>query len=323
MNFKLALTYALGLFGPTVDANSSMITIDGSSTVFPIMEAVAEEFGKENPSIRVTVGTSGTGGGFKKFCAGETDISNASRPIKSTEMEACKKNGIDFVELPVAYDGITVVVSQKNKDLDCLTTAELKKLWEPNSTITTWNQLRPEFQKSPVKLFGPGADSGTFDYFTEAVNGKEDVIRKDFTPSEDDNVLVKGVFSSTNALGYFGIAYFEANKTKLKAVKIDNGQGCIAPNNETIQTGTYAPLSRPLFIYVSVKSLKKPEVEKFANWSLTKAAPLVNSVGYVALNPSVYTLALGRLKTRTLNSVFTAANKELGQNLEALYKPQK
>ena len=244
--------------GKTIAGNRKLINVDGSSTVFPITEAVAEEFQIEHKDIMVTVGISGTGGGFKKFGRGETDISDASRPIKASEADLCVQNGIEYIELPVAYDGLAVMVNPKNDWVDYLTVKELKKLWEPEAqkTITKWNQIRPEWPDKEIHLYGPGVDSGTFDYFTEAINGKSGASRGDFTASEDDNVLVQGIATDKYALGFFGLAYYEHNKDKLKLVPIDdekddNGKGSILPSMETVNNSTYQPLARPIFIYVS------------------------------------------------------------------------
>src|SRR5512137_2597256 len=249
-----ALALGLMAFAAPQRAHAqAAIKIDGSSTVFPISEAVAEEFQiQKRGKVRVTVGMSGTGGGFKKFCRGETDISNASRPISAEEMEACRKAGIKYIELPVAYDALTVVVNPANTWAKTLTVAELKKMWEPaaQGRITTWKQVNGSFPAEKLMLFGPGADSGTFDYFTEAINGKAKASRGDFTASEDDNTLVQGVENNKSALGYFGFAYYAAHKDKLRAVPIDGGKGPVAPSIETVINGTYSPLSRPLFIYV-------------------------------------------------------------------------
>src|SRR5512134_630002 len=239
--------------------------IDGSSTVFPVTEAVAEDFQKaKKQQVKVTVGISGTGGGFKKFCRAETDISNASRPILKSEMADCQKAGVEYIELPVAFDALTVVVNPKNAFIKQLTVAEMRKIWEPSAQgkVTRWSQVNPQWPDQPMKLFGPGADSGTFDYFTEAVVGKSKSSRGDFTASEDDNVLVQGVANDRNALGYFGFAYYIENQKKLKAVAIDGGKGPVLPSAKSVEDGTYQPLSRPIFIYVSKKSLdSKPEVK--------------------------------------------------------------
>ena len=265
-----------------------VITLDGSSTVFPIAEAVAEEFQRANAGTRVTVGTSGTGGGFEKFCRGETDISNASRPIKSTEADKCRAAGVDYVEIPVAYDGLSVVVNPKNTWASSMTVAELKRLWQPEAqgTITKWSQLRAGWPDREIRLYGPGTDSGTFDYFTEAVNGKAQASRGDYTQSEDDNVLVQGVAGDEGALGYFGFAYYEENKDRLKLVAIDGGKGGgpVLPSIETVRNGTYAPLSRPMFMYVSKAKMQRPEVKAFVDFLLAQGSKLVGDVGYIALN---------------------------------------
>ncbi|MEL7037048.1 MAG: PstS family phosphate ABC transporter substrate-binding protein [Cyanobacteria bacterium J06592_8] len=270
------------------------VKIDGSSTVYPITEAVAEEFQKANKgATRVTVGISGTGGGFKKFCTGQTDISNASRPIKSSEAEACKNAGINYIELPVAYDAITVVV-HPNNPISSISAAELKKMWEPaaQGKVMKWNQVNSSWPDQALKLFGPGADSGTFDYFTEEIVGESQASRTDYTPSEDDNVLVQGVSRDPGALGYFGYAYYENNKGKLKALAIDG----VKPSLETVNNGSYKPLSRPIFIYVSTNALKRPEVKAFVQYYLQNSAKLSQEVGYVALPSQMQQQALGRLQ---------------------------
>ncbi len=267
---------------------SGTIAIDGSSTVYPITEAVAEEFQKEHRKVQVIVGISGTGGGFKRFTAGETDISNASRPIKDVEAEQAAANGIEYIELKVAFDGLSVMVNPQNTWVDYLTVEELKKIWEPESTITKWNQIRSEWPKEPIQLYGPGTDSGTFDYFTEAIVGEEDASRADYTASEDDSVLVMGIAGDRNALGYFGYAYYVENTDKLKLVAIDSGNGPVLPSEQTINDGTYSPLSRPIFIYVSKKALDRPEVQEFVRFYLVKAPILVPQVGYVALPQADY-----------------------------------
>lgn len=275
---------------------SGQVSIDGSSTVYPISEAVAEEFMAANEGkVRVTVGLSGTGGGFKRFCAGETDISNASRPIKDSEKEQCAASNIEFLEFPVASDGLTVAVNPANTFVQCLTVAELKKIWEPGSTVKNWSDVRAGLPNREIKLYGPGTNSGTFDYFTEAINGKEDASRADYTASEDDNVLVQGVEGDAEALGYFGYAYYKENATKLKAVGIDNGAGCVLPSEETVRNTTYKPLSRPLMIYVSKPALARPEVRAFVKFYLENSATLVPQVGYVALEDSKYQEDLAKL----------------------------
>lgn len=275
---------------------SGSITADGSSTVYPITEAVAEEFGRENEGrVRVTVGLSGTGGGFKRFCAGEIDISNASRPIKDSEKELCEQNQVTYTEIPVAYDGLSVVVHPSNNFVQCLTTDELKKIWSPGSTVKRWSEVRSGFPDQEIKLYGPGTNSGTFDYFTEAIAGKSGASRADYTASEDDNVLVQGVAGDQPSLGYFGFAYYQENKERVKLVAVDGGSGCVTPTEETIKNGTYKPLSRPLFVYVSSKAMGRPEVRAFIDFYLAHAAELVPSVGYVALEPAQYQEEAGKL----------------------------
>jgi len=277
------------------------IKVDGSSTVFPITEAVAEEFGKQG-GAKVMVGISGTGGGFKRFCRGETDISDASRPIKQKEVDSCREGGVQYVEFEVAYDGLAVVVHPKNTWVDYLTVAELKKIWEPSAqgVVTKWNQVRPGFPQRALELFGPGTDSGTFDYFTEAVNGKSGSSRGDYTASEDDNVLVEGVATNEGGLGYFGLAYYEENKDKLKVVPIKKSAGgdAVAPSQKTVREGSYMPLSRPLLIYVNKRSLKtKPAVKKFVQYYLKHAATLSQEVGYVPLADSEYEDTLRKIQS--------------------------
>lgn len=268
---------------------SGRITADGSSTVFPVSEAVAEEFMTESGgSVQVTVAMSGTGGGFKRFCGGEVDIANASRPIKDSEREECTKNGVEFIELPVALDGLAVLVNPANTFVQCLTVAELKKIWEPESQIRNWSQVRAGFPNQPLKLYGPGTNSGTFDYFTESVMGKEDASRSDYTASEDDNVLVTGISGDVNALGYFGYAYYAENRTKMRAVAVDAGQGCVEPTPQTVEGGQYKPLSRPLLIYVKKASLKRPEVAEFVRFYVESAPELVGQVGYIPLSAARY-----------------------------------
>jgi len=302
---------------------SGTIKVDGSSTVYPITEAVAEEFQKKNPGVRVTVGISGTGGGFKKFAAGETDISDASRPIKKTEADAGRAHGINYIELPVAFDALTVVVHPSNTWAATMTVADLKKIWEPaaQGKITRWNQVRPNWPDRPIKLYGAGADSGTFDYFTDAINGKEKACRGDYTASEDDNVLVNGVSRDPNALGFFGLAYYLENKAKLKAVRIDdgdtsNGAGAVGPSIETVIKGTYQPLARPIFIYVKQQSATRVEVRAFVDFYLANAASLVKEVGYVPLPASTYKKAQARWQKRTTGSVFKEGGSTVGVELE-------
>lgn len=301
----------------------TVIKIDGSSTVFPITEAVAEEFQKtKKGAVRVTVGISGTGGGFKKFCRGEIDISNASRPILKQEMEACGKAGIKYIELPVAFDALTVVVNPKNDWVKQMTVAELKTIWEPaaQGKITKWKQVNPNWPDKPLKLFGAGSDSGTFDYFTEAVVGKAKSSRGDYTASEDDNVLVQGVARDVNALGYFGFAYFEENRDKLKAVPIVNPKGkAVAPTLEAVVAGEYQPLSRPIFIYVNAQSAEKPAVKDFIEFYLKNAKPLVKEVKYIPLSDADYKHALDNFAKRKTGTAF-GGEAEVGVKVSDLLK---
>jgi phosphate transport system substrate-binding protein len=295
------------------------IKIDGSSTVFPISEAFAEEFQiQKRGKVRVTVGVSGTGGGFKKFCRGETDMANASRPISAEEMENCRKAGVKYMEIPVAFDALTVVVNPANTWAKTLTVAELRKMWEPSAQgrIMAWNQVNAKFPKEKLMLFGPGADSGTFDYFTEAVNGKAKASRGDFTASEDDNTLVQGVENNKNALGYFGFAYYAAHKDKLTAVAIDNGKGPVLPSLENVTNGSYNPLSRPLFVYVRDTSAKRPEVREFVQFMM-KNGELVSEVGYLPLPQSAYDLAWKHFQAGKLGTVF-GGHAKVGITIEQL-----
>jgi phosphate transport system substrate-binding protein len=302
---------------------AGLVKIDGSSTVFPITEAVAEEFQKaQKGTVKVTVGISGTGGGFKKFCRGETDISDASRPILEKEMADCRAAGIKYIELPVAFDALTVVANPKNTELKQITVAELKTMWAPDAQgkVLNWNQVNPAWPAKPLKLFGPGADSGTFDYFTEAVVGKSKSSRGDFTASEDDNVLVQGVSRDTGALGYFGFAYYAENKDKLKAVPVVNGKGqAVLPSLESVMNGSYEPLSRPIFIYVNAKSLERPEVKEFVEFYLREAAPLVKEVKYVPLTPADYKHALENFNKRKTGTAF-GGHAEVGVLVAELLK---
>ncbi|CAN5625267.1 PstS family phosphate ABC transporter substrate-binding protein [soil metagenome] len=288
---------ACGNDGSTSDGQlSGTVEIDGSSTVFPITEAVAEEYGAETGgSVRVLVGQSGTGGGFKRFCAGETPISNASRHISDSERELCGQNGVDFIEMQVAIDGLAVVVHPQNSWVECLTVEELRRVWEPGSQINSWAQVREGFPDDAVKLYGPGTNSGTFDYFTEVIMGQERAIRPDFTASEDDNVLVQGVAGDRSALGYFGYAYFAENSSRLKAVAVDNGAGCVMPTPDNVLSGAYAPLSRPLFIYVNRAALQRPEVAGFVRFYMEHAPVLVGEVGYVPADAASYSENISKI----------------------------
>lgn len=305
-------------------AQTPIIKMDGSSTVFPITEAMAEEFQAfKKGKVRVTVGISGTGGGFKRFCRGETDFQNASRPILASEMEACRKAGIQFFEIPVAYDATVVVVHPKNSFLKEITVGELKKIWEPaaQGRITTWNQVNPKWPNTKIKLFGAGADSGTFDYFTEAIVGKAKSSRGDYTASEDDNTLVTGISQDVNSLGYLPLAYFSENQTKLKAVAVvaSPGRAGVLPSRQTVEDGTYTPLSRPVFIYVSSKSWQRSEVKEFAEFYIQNAVGIVPEVKYVALPQAAYNLSLQNLQKNKLGTVFKG-HSEVGLKIEDLLK---
>lgn len=307
---KSAALFVAGVMsiGSIAQAQDKTIKADGSSTVAPVTVAVAEQFQAENKGIKVTVGVSGTGGGMKKFVRGELDIANASRPIKPDEVKAAKEAGIDFVELPVAFDALTVVINKDNAFAKTMTVADLKKIWSPDAQdkVKTWKDVRPEWPDTPLKLFGPGADSGTFEYFTEAIVGKAKSSRADFTPSEDDNVLVQGVVGDKGGLGYFGMAYYLANKDKLTAVAIDNGKGkAVLPTEDAVADGTYLPLSRPIFIYINKKSLdSKPEVKQFAEFYMKKGPEFVSKVKYVPLPDTVYEKNLEKVAKGTTGTIF-------------------
>ena len=282
------------------------IQIDGSSSVYPITEAVAEEYRNLHRDIRVTVGVSGTGGGFKKFARGETDISNASRPISKKEIEACLKNNIQFIEIPIAYDGLAIVVNTSNEFVDYLTVAELKTIWEPaaQEKIKSWKQVRESFPDQPLRLYGAGTASGTYDYFTQAIVGKAKSSRGDYTASEDDNVLVQGVSTDKGALGYFGLAYYKENKSKLKLVPVMTDAGPVYPTDSTVKNGLYTPLSRPEFIYVNAHAAETKVVMDFIKFYLENASGLVTEVGYVPLPDEVYQLAYKRFLKRKHGSMF-------------------
>ncbi len=271
-----------------VDELRGTVSLDGSSTVYPISEAIAEEFLSVAPRVRVTVGVSGTGGGFKKFLSREIDINDASRTIKNSEVEEARANGIDYLEIPVAFDGLSVVVNPNNTWVDYLTVDELRMIWQPGSMVDSWDDIRPNWPQLPIRLYGPGTDSGTFDYFTEAVNGESGASRPDYTASEDDNVLVQGISGDENALGFFGYAYYVENQDNLKIVPIDEGNGPVAPTAQSINDGTYSPLSRPIFVYLNTDSLARPEVRSFVDFYIDNAAGIANEVGYIELPEEMY-----------------------------------
>lgn len=319
--FKIATMIAAIFSMSAVHAAEKIVRIDGSSTVYPITEAVAEDF-QAAKKIKVTVGISGTGGGFKKFCRGETDISEASRPILKKEMDACKEAGVQYIELPVAYDGLTVVVNKNNDFIKTLSVDELKKIWEPSAQgkIKTWKQVNAAWPDTPLKLFGAGSDSGTFDYFTEAIVGKAKSSRGDYTASEDDNVLVQGVQSDKGALGYFGYAYFEENQDKLKAIPIvaKKGAAAVEPSVENVKNGTYQPLSRPLFIYVNATTAAfKPEVKAFIDYYLANAPKLVAEVKYIPLPSNEYAAVTKHWKALKAGTGFDGT-PEVGVKIEEL-----
>jgi len=314
----LVLSVAMLLSFSVANFAVKLIKIDGSSTVYPITEAIAEEFQKVNKDIKVIVGISGTGGGFKKFTTNQTDISDASRPIKTSEQKQARLNGIDYIELPIAYDGLTVVVNKNNKFIDKMTVAELKKLWEPaaQNVVTKWSQVRDSWPAEKIKLYGPGTDSGTFEYFTEAICGAVGKIRGDYTPSVNPNVQVQGVAGDKNALGFFGLAYYVENMDKLRAVPIDGGNGPVEPTYETVQTGKYQPLSRPLFIYVNTRSLGKEEVQKFVEFYLDNVSKIAKEVGYIALPENAYELVKKKFAERKTGTTFKGA--KVGVSVEEL-----
>lgn len=321
----LKLTLASAVLGSFLSlgsftARAETIRIDGSSTVYPITEAVAEEFQKiKKGAVRVTVGIAGTGGGFKKFCRGEIDVSNASRPILKKEMDDCYMQGIKFIEVPIAYDALTVVIHPSNTWATTMTVAELKKIWEPGAQgiITKWNQVRPEWPDKPIKLYGAGSDSGTFDYFTEAIVGKTKSSRGDYTASEDDNVLVQGVANDPNALGYFGYAYYSENQSKVKAVAINAKAAGVLPSPETVINGTYIPLARPIFIYISAKSLSKPDVKEFVNFYLKNAPTLSKQVKYIPLPAAAYAHDEGLVQNAKVGTAF-GGSPQVGLKIEEI-----
>lgn len=321
----IGLIVLLGLFSSCFKTYEGKINIDGSSTVYPLTEAVSEEFREVKPDVRVTVGVSGTGGGFKKFLRNELDISNASRPISASEIAAAKEANIEFIELPVSYDGLAVVVSPLNDFVDYLTVAELHKMWGPESQgkITNWNQIRAEWPDRPLNLYGAGTSSGTYDYFTEAINGKAKASRGDYTASEDDNVLVQGVSTDVNGLGYFGLAYYSENADKLKLVpiKVDENSEAILPTDESVQNGTYQPLARPEFIYVNKNSASLPHVQEYVKFYMENASTLAKEVGYVSLPTEVYKLSYEKFKNLKTGSIFEEESI-VGANLLEMLKNQ-
>lgn len=307
------------------DADVQSIRIDGSSTTYPLTEAVAEEFMRANPGIRITVGESGTGGGFSKFLRGETDLNDASRPITAGEREQAETAGIDYIEIPVAYDGIAVVAHPDVDWVDCLTADELKRIWEPESEVDTWSDIRDGFPETEIELYGPGTASGTYDYFTEAITGEGGASRPDFTASEDDNVLVQGVAGTKGALGYFGFAYYENNADKLSLMQVDadtlgGGAECIAPSDSTIQTGTYRPLSRPLFVYIRGAAAENDAVQRFIRFYMENVSDLAPQVGYVPLSETAYDLALERFTSRTTGTLFGLEGAGAGADVEAVLR---
>jgi phosphate transport system substrate-binding protein len=322
MRRAIGMAATLALAAAALSAQAQVIKIDGSSTVYPVTEGVAEDFQKSKKgAVKVTVGISGTGGGFKKFCRGETDISNASRPILEKEMADCRAAGIEYFELPVAFDALTVVMNPKNTFLKQITVDELKKIWEPaaQGKITRWNQVNAAWPDAPLKLFGAGSDSGTFDYFTEAVTGKAKSSRGDYTASEDDNVLVQGVSQDVNAIGYFGYAYYAENQAKLKSVPVVEkaGKPAVAPSEKTVLDGSYQPLSRPIFIYVNAKALAKPEVREFVDFYMKEGARLAKEVKYVPLPAKAYQMNQEHLAKGKKGTVFGGV-AEVGVTIDAL-----
>ena len=307
----LAALLSVALLSQSCHAADKIIKIDGSSTVYPITEAVAEEFQKST-KVKVTVGESGTGGGFKKFCRGETDISDASRPISQKEIDACKEAGIQYIELPIAYDALTVVVNDKNDWVKSITVDELKKVWGPGSKVKNWKEINPAYPDKKLGLFGPGTASGTFDYFSEAINGKAKAHRTDYTPSEDDNVLVQGVSGNVGGMAYFGMAYYEENKDKLRAIPVaaKAGAPAILPSVQTVEDGTYQPLARPIFIYVNATAAAfKPEVRAFVNFYLENAPTLVKEVKYVPLPTADYDAVKAHFKALKPGTGFGGKNE--------------
>jgi phosphate transport system substrate-binding protein len=327
----LALLLALGLVGcggsdsGSGDGLGGAIRINGSSTVFPLTEAVAEEFMREHPGVQITVGESGTGGGFAKFLRGETDINDASRPITSAEREKADTEGIGFIEVPVGYDGIAVVAHPDVDWVECLSVRELRSIWAPDSDADTWSDVRDGFPDVPLQLYGPGTASGTYDYFTEAIVGEGGASRSDFSPSEDDNVLVEGIGGTTGALGYFGYAYYTNNADRLTLLSVDpdslgSGASCTAPSEETIRSGSYTPLARPLFMYVRADALEKDQVRQFVNFYLSEAGTLASAVGYVGLSETAYDLAQQRVERRITGTLFGQEDVRAGADVETVLR---
>jgi phosphate transport system substrate-binding protein len=322
------LALVVCLFAAACSKDEGVVRIDGSSTVFPIMSAVAIQFQK-NELTKVAVGVSGTIGGFRKFCAGETDISGASRPITKSESDLCQQNGVEYIEVPIAFDGLSVLINPKNGWARDITVAELRKMWEPQAqgTVTRWSQIRTGWPDKGLHLYGAGVDSGTYDYFTEAVVGKQHSSRNDFTSSEDDDVLVKDVAGDDLGLGFFGYMYYAKNKDKLKVLPVDdenpsNGAGPITPSPETVRNGTYQPLSRPLFVYVAEKALARPQVASFMNFYLERGWKLVGQVGYVSLPVNAYAFGMARVSARTTGSLFGGQGSEVGISVADLLQKE-
>lgn len=331
LSVRFVLVALLGIFlaacGDDHDNGSDQlrgtILIDGSSTVFPLTEAVAEEFMRANRGVRVTVGVSGTGGGFSRFVRGETDISNASRPIRSDEAALAEQNGIEYIELPVAFDGLAVVAHPDNAFAECLTVDELKRVWERGSTINNWNQVRSDFPNRPLRLYGTTTDSGTYDYFTTAIIGERGASRTEYTGSADQHSLVQGISGDQYSLGFFGLAYYEGNADRLHLVAIDNGDGCVSPTAETISDGTYQPLARPEFIYVRRESADRPEVEAFVDFYLRNAGQFAGEVGYVGLPEEAYDLGRQNFVARHTGSMFGADGAQIGVRIEDLLRRER
>ncbi len=329
INKSITLAAGVGVLAALLSTNNANaqsnmtgnVRIDGSSTVYPITEAVAEEFAEVAPRVRVTVGVSGTGGGFKRFSTGETDISNASRPIKKEEHEAAVSNGVEYIEIPVAYDGLSIVVNKSNTWVDHLTVDELKKIFLDGTNVRTWKDVRAAWPATPIKIYAPGTDSGTFDYFKEVVAGSKGSIRSDMSVSEDDNVLVRGVIGEPGAIGFFGCAYYFENEDKLRAVPIDGGNGPVSPDATTIESGEYAPFSRPLFIYVNKASADRPEVKSFVEFYLKEGPELATEVGYVPLPRAVYMRGGANFKNgRTGTQFLDSAGNSIKGSVTKVYR---